>query len=210
MHFFYYFLISFFIFLVFLITGMLSFKANEKTNYNFLNHFPYEIETRKTFPYLNCLFALYVATEIIFHFDIVIIEKEIHGSDFLRIVLLFTFCIQDILCFMVFNSRIKNSFKTHIVFSAFYFSFSVAVNALVCLYILGSDYFSYYYLIFFAILILIQIVFFFLIKYDNSFIVKEEEKKNRLDISYLALAEWIFIALNILTNLFVVLMRIIK
>ncbi len=202
-------IISIFVFLLCFICGLIVFNNKMKHRYNLLNHFPYELETQHTYPFLNCLFALSIASLMIFHLDYFFIEKTIHSSNFVNNFFGIILLIQDILCFMIFNSRIHNSFKTHIIFASFYFASSLASNLYAIYFIIFSHYFSLYFLIYFIIFSLLEIILIFLPQMKKTFIIEKSDKNNRNKYNHLAFCEWLFIFSFFSFNIILYLIRVI-
>lgn len=201
------FLVSVFVFFLFLITGLMLFKNKVKYKYNFVNHFPFELETKHTYPLINSFYALYSASIMILHIYCFFIYNDIHSPDIVNNAFVIILLIQDVLGFMLLNSRLGNSFKTHIYFASFYFAISLAANAYGVFYIIRSEYYSYFYLIYFIIAFILQSVLLLMPKIKDSFI--SSNKDNRGKYNHLAFSEWIFIFSQIAFNLIIVLIHII-
>ncbi len=202
------FIISILVFLIYFITGILTYRL-EKKKYNILNHFPFELELDKFFPYLSSIFALFTASNILFHVGYFLIDKIALIPSSINYSFVFLLLILDLLTFMTFFAKIKDSYKTHIGFSSFYFALSLAINAYAIFMVLKCDFFSSYFCIYYIINFLIELIALLIPKMKESFFVNKENLEARNKYNHLAFLEWLFFFLNIIFNFILIIIRIV-
>lgn len=202
------FIVSIIVFLIYFITGLLTYKL-EKKNYNLLNHFPFELELDKFFPYLSSIFALFTASNILFHVGYFLIDKIDLIASSINYSFVFLLLILDLLTFMTFFTKIKDSYKTHIGFSSFYFALSLAINAYAIFMVLKSDFFSSYFCIYYILNFIIELIALLIPKMRQSFFVDKENYEARNKYNHLAFLEWLFFFFNLIFNLMLIIIRVI-
>lgn len=203
----YIFIVYIFLFFIFLGAGFLSFSSKDR-KYNLLNHFPYELEIEKNFPYLRCIYSLFVVSAMIFHLFVFVFYRDINAPLFLDHIFLVFSLFLDMFIFMIFVSKIKYSFKTHIVFSSFYFTLTIANHIFSIYYIYKSSYYSLYFTIPFIIFVIIELIFIFSPALKKSFLVSKDDN-GRKKYNHYAFCEWLFLIMNIISNMILLIMKVI-
>ncbi len=192
----------FLIILIFLV----YYRKIMKSNFNFLNQYPFELVIKKNKLCYYILFLLPFILLGVYQLKTYIITPSIHVNYFLSFIVGLAFILLDCFLYLMLIFNIEKSFKQFVINSVIASMLNIFILSYSFLYIFRSDNISYFYMIPISIILILFIAYVFLTSMkDSTKLINKINQENEIEyikpkFNYLSSLHWFNIVVFYITT----------